>query len=98
MAGADFIKVRCTNGDAVCDSCGRDLVIPISSIEGVYRTLDDKAEICISSCHYIIDPRCLVPGGRGGNRIIKTEMLWADLLNELDGKVSDCGNITMTGL
>ncbi len=95
----DFLKLNCQNNDApACVSCGREFILPVTAIEGAYKTVDAKVEILVNAAHYIYDPRCLGAGGARGNRVIKTSLDWNSFVTQLDGNVLDCGSIEMKEL
>ncbi len=99
MPTPDFLRLHCISNIAnACSMCNRDFVIPINAIEGMYRTSDDKVDVCIKDSHYLNDPRCLSADGVRGNMIIKTSMLWNDFIDALDGRIEDCGNIEMVNI
>ncbi len=96
MQRPDFLKLNCQNNTSdACASCGREFIIPVSAIEGAYKTVDGNVEIFICSSHFIFDPRCLSQHGDKGNRTIKMSITWDDFIDKLDGELLDCGNINM---
>ena len=88
---SDFLLMHCTNTDAPqCAGCTRDMVIPISAVEGFYRNADHII-IEFTGVHFCANPAC-----HGKTRHIRSDMAWDDLIALLDGEVSDMGNIAMT--
>lgn len=87
---SDFLLMSCTNTDEPsCSLCSRDMVIPISAVEGFYRD-GTQAIISVVTEHFCTNPRCVAHP-----RFLKTSMLWDDVITLLDGEMTNLGNIEM---
>jgi len=91
MAIPDFFQCHCTNTDMPeCPNCGRDFAFPVEHVKAVFRTKDNLAKIYLSAAAQ--HPAC---GGLSFVKELDLEVSWTDLLNALDGKVKDLGNVEM---
>jgi len=87
----DFLQFQCASTESpLCAACPKDFIMPISSIEGIYKASDGNALIFIKDTHYVPYPAC---GDR--LRFIKTTIPYADIVAELDGKIYNMGNIVL---
>ncbi len=87
----DFIKFHCgSNNEPHCVSCPRDFMIPIRSVEGVYKDNNGRAIIGINNHHFVPHPKCLM-------RLfyIETGHTWEQVVSMLDGSVQDFGNVLL---
>ena len=91
MPRPDFLKMRCVNTDLPeCELCPRDFVVSLQSISTITKNGNDRAVLQTEE-HSFFHPLC---GGR--TRSIKTEQLFDDVVELLDGKLSDVGDVLMT--
>ena len=96
MNPPEFIRFRCANTENIpCATCPRDFVIPIHAIEGIFRTIDDKAEIVLKASNFRVDPRCIGPGGQWNLRYIKTSLSWDAVIDLIDGNIKDGSSVNM---
>lgn len=91
---ADFIQLHCANTDApTCATCGRDFIIPVSAIAGIFRMQDGSAEVLFKHSGFCMDPNCFNNPIRF--RFVKTTANWATIVALLEGKVANLGNCNM---
>lgn len=87
----DMLKLTCnSNIGNDCANCKREFMIPVTSVEGVYKSNNDKAILCINYFHYCTHPHCL-----GKARLIETNFGYAEIVTAFDGNVTDLGSVYM---
>ncbi len=92
MDTSDFLRFRCANNDTPqCANCPRDFILPLNAIEGVFRSDGDRAIILIKGVHYCPAPDCRTPP-----RFIETNLTWDQVVDRLDGKVTNMGTVSLT--
>jgi hypothetical protein len=95
----DFLKFKCQNtDDERCAMCQRDFILPVSAIEGAYKTSDEKVELMFNQTHFAFDPRCLGSEGSRKLRLLKVSISWTQFISDLDGRIVDCGDTLLIQL
>lgn len=94
MPAPEFIQLRCANNDApTCAVCGRDFIIPVCAIAGIYKMGDGRAEVLVKPTEFCVDPNCFNAPSKF--RFLKTTQNWDTIVGLLDGKIADLGTCNM---